>query len=184
MEEKLKQKPSDLIKVVLFGPESTGKSTLAKQLAEHYNTKWIPEFSRAYLQKKWNKEQKICEKKDIIPIAEGQISLENEVSLKANKVLFCDTNLLQTKVYSEAYFNGFVEPKVEKYALENKYDLYLLAYIDVPWEDDDLRDRPDRRGEMFNLFKTTLETYNLPFMVLKGTEEERLKMAITEIDKL
>ena len=102
MEEKLKQKPANLIKVVLFGPESTGKTTLARELANHYQTTWVPEYAREYLQEKWNKEQKTCEPHDLIPIAEGQIRLENDLTEKANKLLICDTDLLETKVYSEA----------------------------------------------------------------------------------
>ena len=92
MEKKLKQKNSNLVKVVLFGPESTGKTTLSGQLARYYSTVWTPEFAREYLQDKWNNERKICEQKDIIPIAEGQIKLENDLSLKADKVLICDTD--------------------------------------------------------------------------------------------
>ena len=71
MEEKLGQEPSDLIKIVLFGPESTGKTTLAKQLAKHYNTVWVPEYAREYLQKKWDDTKEICTLDDLIPIAVG-----------------------------------------------------------------------------------------------------------------
>ena len=85
MEKKLRQKPINLIKVVLFGPESTGKTTLSGQLARHYNTVWAPEFAREYLQDKWNNERKICEQQDIIPIAEGQIKLENDLAKKLIK---------------------------------------------------------------------------------------------------
>ena len=106
MEEKLKQEPTDLIKVVLFGPESTGKTTLAKELATYYKTNWVPEYAREYLQNKWDNEQKTCEFHDLLPIAVGQMNLENKLSLTANKILFCDTDLLETKVYSETYYNG------------------------------------------------------------------------------
>ena len=75
MEEKLRQKPINIVKVVLFGPESTGKTTLSKQLSKHYNTVWAPEYAREYLQKKWNNERKTCELHDILPIAIGQIKL-------------------------------------------------------------------------------------------------------------
>ena len=107
MEETLKQEPSNLIKVVLFGPESTGKTTLSRQLAEHYGTLWVPEYAREYLQEKWNREQKTCEPKDLIPIAQGQIKMENEMTKKATNLLVCDTDLLETKVYSEAYYLGY-----------------------------------------------------------------------------
>ena len=100
MEKNLSQVKSDCIKVVLFGPESTGKTTLSRQLARHYNSVWVREFARQYLQNKWNNERKTCEPSDLLPIAKGQINLENELALKANKVLICDTDLLETKVYS------------------------------------------------------------------------------------
>ncbi|HET8737802.1 MAG TPA: ATP-binding protein [Pricia sp.] len=184
MEEKLKQKPSDLIKVVLFGPESTGKTTLSKQLARHYSTVWVPEYAREYLQKKWNYERKTCEPKDLLPIARGQMRLENELTEKATNILVCDTDLLETKVYSEAYYVGHCDPLLEKYALENKYDLYLLTYIDVPWVHDDLRDKPDDREDMFVYFKETLEKYDRNFVILKGDKRTRLQRAVSEIDTL
>ncbi|MEJ4089714.1 ATP-binding protein [Galbibacter orientalis] len=184
MEEKLKQEPSDIIKIVMFGPESTGKTTLAQALAAHYNTKWVPEYAREYLQEKWNREQKTCEPKDLIPIAEGQIFLENKLTKQANKILFCDTDLLETKVYSEAYYLGNCDPILEKYAVENTYNLYFLTYIDVPWEKDDLRDKPEEREEMFDYFKNTLDTYNKSYVLLKGDFENRMKTAINHVEKL
>ena len=184
MEEKLRQQSSNLVKVVLFGPESTGKTTLSGQLARHYNTVWAPEFAREYLQDKWNNERKVCEQKDIIPIAEGQINLENSLSKKADKVLICDTDLLETKVYSEEYYGGFVDPELDKAAIENSYDIYFLTYIDTPWEADDLRDKPGERLEMFTAFESTLQKYNRPYILLKGDKETRLKKAIETIDTL
>ena len=184
MEETLKQKPSNIIKIVLFGPESTGKTTLSKQLARHYNTVWAPEYAREYLQNKWNNERKTCENSDLLPIARGQIKLENDLAQKADKILICDTDLLETKVYSEEYYGGFVNPTLEKAALNNTYNLYLLTYIDTPWEEDDLRDRPDQRLEMFRAFENTLKKYNRPYVLLQGSKKERLKIAIFEIDKI
>ena len=182
MEEKLEQKSSDLIKVVLFGPESTGKTTLSQQLARYYNTVWVPEYAREYLQEKWNNERKTCEPKDLLPIAEGQMRLENQLSDKATKILICDTDLLETKVYSEAYYVGHCDPLLEKYALKNHYDLYLLTYIDTPWVGDDLRDKPDERDKMFNYFKETLEKYDRNFIILEGDRGARLKTAVSTID--
>ena len=184
MEERLEQEPSDIIKVVLFGPESTGKTTLSEQLARHYNTVWVPEYAREYLQNKWNNECKTCEPDDLLPIAEGQMKMENDLTKKATKLLICDTDLLETKVYSEAYYVGHCDPILERYALQNQYDLYLLTYIDIPWVGDDLRDKPDEREYMFNFFKETLEKYNRKFITLKGDKKKRLTTAIQHIDKL
>ncbi len=184
MEEKLKQEPTDLVKIVLFGPESTGKTTLAAQLAKHYQTEWVPEYAREYLQDKWDREQKTCEPKDLLPIAVGQMALENQLAKKADRLLICDTDLLETKVYSEAYYLGYCDPVLEKYALGNQYDLYLLTSIDVPWEKDDLRDKPLEREHMFAYFRDTLIKYNRNFITLMGSEESRFLNAVKSIDQL
>lgn len=184
MEKKLKQEPSNCIKVVLFGPESTGKTTLSRQLARYYNSVWVPEYAREYLQNKWNNERKTCEPKDLIPIAEGQMQLENELAKKTETLLICDTDLLETKVYSEAYYSGACDPILEKYALENTYDLYFLTYIDTPWEADDLRDKPNERELMFEAFESALIENKRPYVLLKGSKKERLERAIKRVDEL
>lgn len=184
MEERFKQQPSNCIKVVVFGPESTGKTTLSMELANHYNTVWVPEYARTYLQKKWDATRKICEPEDLLPIAEGQMKLENALAQETNSVLICDTDLLETKVYSEAYYLGYCDPILEKYALENTYDLYFLTYIDTPWELDDLRDKPNERESMFQAFESALITNNRPYVLLEGNKKERLETAVTYIDKL
>ena len=184
MEKTLKQAPSDLIKVVIFGPESTGKTTLSDQLAKHYNTFCTPEFLRDYAQKKWDNEKKACEPKDIIPIAQGQIALENKQSKKANSLLICDTNLLETKVYAEAYFEDFSNLELDKAVSEHQYDMYFLTYIDTPWEADDLRDKPNEREEMFIRFENALIKLNKPYVLLKGNKTTRMQKAISVIDQL
>lgn len=184
MEKKYRQEPSDILKVVLFGPESTGKTTLSEQLARHYNTVWVPEYAREYLQDKWNNERKTCEPHDLLPIAAGQMLLENNLTQKATDVLICDTDLLETKVYSEAYYVGHCDPVLEKFALENQYNLYILTDIDIPWEEDDLRDKPNQREEMFKYFKDTLEKYHRNYILVKGEKKKRLKTAVEHIDKL
>lgn len=184
MEKDLRQEDINLVKIVLFGPESTGKTTLSIQLAKHYNTVWVQEYARPYLQKVWNQERRTCQQKDILPIAFGQIALENRLAKRADKVLVCDTDLLETKVYSSAYYGGFVDPILEKAATENTYNLYLLTYIDTPWEADDLRDRPEQRLEMFEAFQKALDQHHRPYLLLKGDKESRLKKAVEAIDAI
>ncbi|NAS31263.1 AAA family ATPase [Flavobacteriaceae bacterium R38] len=173
-----------IIKIVLFGPESTGKTTLSRQLADYYKTLWVPEYAREYLQDKWDNVQTTCEPEDLLPIAEGQIRCENELTEKVAELLICDTDLLETKVYSEAYYVGSCDPLLEKYAIENTYDLYLLTYIDIPWEKDDLRDKPNEREKMFNHFKKALDDYERPYVLIKGTRKERFETAVKAIDQL
>ena len=183
MEENLKQGKSEIIRIVLFGPESTGKTTLAKQLAEDYKTAWVPEYARNYLQEKWDKKGQICDENDMLPIAYGQIKLENESISIANKYLFCDTNLMVTKVFSEVYYN-YCDVQLDKAALEHEYDLFFLTDIDVPWEKDDLRDKPEGRESVFAVFKKTLIDNNKPFIILSGNKDLRLNKAITIINDL
>ncbi|HEX9979967.1 MAG TPA: DUF4301 family protein [Flavobacterium sp.] len=184
-ENTLKQQPAtaDIIKIAVYGPESTGKTTLAEQLAAHYNTVWAPEFARDYLQEKWNNAEKICAPEDILPIAIGHVRQENALLEKANKYLFLDTCLMQTKVYSEMYYNS-VDPLLDKAARKHKYDLFILTDIDVPWEKDDLRDKPNDRGMQFETFKNALMENSKPFITVSGDPESRLNQAITALDGL
>lgn len=184
MEKTLKQQPSKVVKIVLFGPESTGKTTISKKLAKHYNSIWVREYAREYLQNKWNNERKTCERSDQLPIAYGQMQLENDLAKKADRVLICDTDLLETAVYFENYYDKDIDPALKKAALQNKYNLYLLTYIDTPWEQDDIRENPDSRREMFNTFEKTLKKYNLPYVLLKGDLTIRLKAATKAIDSI
>ncbi|WP_343613655.1 DUF4301 family protein [Flavobacterium sp.] len=183
MEKNLRQQKTNIIKIALFGPESTGKTTLAKQLAEYYETEWVPEFARDYLQKKWEENQHVCNADDMMPIAYGQVALENEKLSSAKKYLFCDTNLMVTKVFSEVYY-GFCDPLLNEAALEHDYDLFFLTNIDVPWEKDDIRDKAEGRETVFSVFKQTLINTKKPFITLSGNKESRLAKATAIIDAL
>lgn len=183
MEENLKQQATDKIRIALYGPESTGKTTLAKQLATHFESSWIPEFAREYLQEKWDRSQEICEPKDLLPIAIGQMKLENQaLSLDAN-YLFADTNLMCTKVFSEIYY-GFCDPVLDKAARKHKYDLFFLTDIDVPFEKDDLRDKPDEREMLLQKFEEALIENKKPYILLSGNQEERFEKAVTILNDL
>ncbi len=172
------------LKVVLFGPESTGKTTLGNQLALHYKTNLVPEFARSYLQEKWDKKNEICSLKDLPIIVNGQKNLEGKIFKKLNKVIFCDTNVLVTQIWSQTHFNGFCSPEILKAVKESNYDFYLLTDIDVPWQADDLRDRPNDREKMLNTFKESLEYYGFPYKLISGDISTRMKSSIKIIDKL
>ncbi len=183
MEKDLRQQKTNIIKIALFGPESTGKTTLAKQLAEYYETQWVPEFARDYLQEKWEENQHICVADDLLPIAYGQVALENEKLSLAKKYLFCDTNLMVTKVFSEIYY-GFCDPLLNQAAVEHEYDLFFLTDIDVPWEKDDIRDTADGRETVFSVFKQSLIDTKKPFITISGDKKSRLEKATTIINDL
>jgi NadR type nicotinamide-nucleotide adenylyltransferase len=178
MEETLKQQPSDCLRIVLFGPESSGKTTMARQLAEHFQTTWVPEYMRTYLQEKWDVKKETVVKDDLIPIARGQLECENRLIKSANQFLFCDTNLLEIKVYSQYYYDGFCPSEILEACENGIYDFYFLTYIDTPWEKDDLRDRPNDRQNMFRTFENELRKNKIPYSLLRGTKKERLNSAI------
>jgi HTH-type transcriptional repressor of NAD biosynthesis genes len=184
LEKDFTQQTSDCLKVVLYGPESSGKTTLVNRLADHFNTVSVPEFMRIYLQDKWDKSQTVCEKNDLIPIAKGQLNSENELAQVANKYLFCDTNLREIKVYSKAYYDDFCPKEILSAVNKHHYHLYLLTYIDTPWEADDLRDKPTEREAMFLKFKNELDINNCNYVLLQGSVEDRLKTAIKHCEAL
>ncbi|MBC7525199.1 MAG: DUF4301 family protein [Flavobacterium sp.] len=183
MEENLKQEHTDIIKIALFGPESTGKTSLAKQLASVFNTLWVPEFARNYLQEKWTDKKQICQFEDLLPIAIGQTKLENQGLQNANKFLFCDTTVLVTKIFSDINYKK-CDPIIEKVARKHKYDLFFLTDVDVPWEKDDLRDQPENREATLTLFETELIESKKPYLKLSGNADFRLNNAIKIVTDL
>lgn len=184
MEEKLAQRSATCLRFVIFGPESTGKTTLSEDLSKHFKEPLVPEYMRTYLQQKWDEEKKVCEPEDLIPIAEGQMRLENEKISEAKNLIICDTNLLELKVYAEAYYDDWCPEAILKHALNNQYDCYFLTYIDVPWVSDDLRDKPHDREGMFKRFKEELIKHDLPYQTIKGNRQDRLNQAIEKINQL
>ncbi len=185
MEENLKQpgNVTGILKIAVFGPESTGKTTLASQLAAEFNTTWAAEFARDYLQKKYDDSARPCAPEDLLPIALGQIELEAQALRGARDFVFCDTCLLQTKVYADHYF-GICDASIAKAAAEHHYDLFLLTDVDVPWTPDDLRDRPNDRDNMLQDFRAALEQHNKPYILLSGSARERLEEAKSILKKL
>ena len=180
----LQQQHSSLLRVVVFGPESTGKTTLCKDLAAHYNTLWVPVFARDFLQKKWDTTQEVCTLEDLLTISQGQMDLENEALKNANKILFCDTNVLVTQIWSETHFEGYCDPKILAAVKQVHYDLYLLTGIDIPWEADDLRDHPNDRARMLEYFKIKLKEQKIAYKHIKGDRKNRIKQATTAIDSI
>lgn len=183
MEKDLEQRKSDNIKIVLIGPESTGKTTLARHLAEHFDTAWVREYLREFSEEKLKKNNKKVEKSDNYTLVKNQISLENEAIQKANNFLFCDTNFVQTMIYSELYF-GEKDDFFDECLKNLKYDLYLLTEIDVEWEEDGIRDAPFERENHYKYFKKRLTELNKPFIEISGNEEQRKQKAIQIMNDL
>ena len=184
MENALQQLPFDGKRIVLYGPESTGKTTLAKELARHFSTGWVPEFARDYLQQKWDTTQTVCSLEDLPIIVKGQLDLENSLVPQAQRFLFCDTNVLVTQIWSQTHFEGYCAPEIMHAVDVLEYDFYLLTDIDVPWEKDDLRDRPQQRNTMLDFFEKELIRRNLPYQKLTGPHQERFLKTVSLLEKI
>lgn len=168
-----------LIRVVLIGSESTGKTVLARELAAHYGSELVPEFVRDFARSKGSP----IELADTGAIARGQMALEDEHAERATQLLIQDTDLLSTVVYSGHYY-GECPAWIADIARERKPDLYLLLEIDVPWVPDDVRDRETRREEMQQLFRDAVAKSGVKYVVIEGTWEQRSQLARAAIDNL
>lgn len=168
----------DAKKVCVIGPECTGKTVLSEGLAARLNTVWVAEYARAYL----NKLNKPYVEADLIKIAHGQLRMEDEWMYDARKVLVCDTNLYVIKVWSEFKY-GKCDQIILDLIAERKYDLYLLTCIDVPWTWDPLREHPNSREELFNIYLNEMKNQPVPFVEIKGSEQERLDLAMAAVKK-
>ena len=170
-----------LKKIVILGPESTGKSTLCEALAKHYHTIWCPEYARKFLSEigtAYNYD-------DLLTIAKGQLALEDASVEKANDMLIIDTDLYVMKVWCEYVFNN-CHPFILEKINERKYDAYLLCDIDLPWTPDEMREYPNEepRKELFTIYKEVLINQKTPWGIVSGLGETRNHNAIALIEKL
>lgn len=168
-----------MIRVAITGPESTGKSILTRQLADHFNASWVPEYARDYI----SNLDRPYEEKDLLAIAKGQIEQENKLIANQPPLLFVDTELTVIKIWSEFKY-GKCNPWIEREWQNQVYDLYLLMNIDLPWQDDPQREHPYARKELFDLYVKALKTKNAPFEVISGQGKERLNNALRVISEM
>lgn len=168
-----------MIRVVLTGSESTGKSDLARALAAHYHTAWAAEYVRDYMAAKGA----ALEASDVEAIARGQIAREDDAAAGANRLVILDTDLFSTFVYACHYY-GSCPHWVERAARERRAELYLLLDVDAPWSPDPQRDRGDQREEMHALFRNALDAAGARYVTISGDWEQRWARAIEAIDGL
>ena len=172
-------------KVVVIGPESTGKTTLCKQLATYFQTQWCPEFAREYLLEHGMD----YSYDDLLTIAKGQVALEEKYTSNLqpptsndHSLLFIDTDMYVMKIWCE-----FVFGKCHQFILDQiasrKYDLYFLCNIDLPWIKDELREYPDvdRRKQLYNIYTQTMTNQTTPWIDISGSYDERLQKAIAAV---
>ncbi|RKR81705.1 NadR type nicotinamide-nucleotide adenylyltransferase [Mucilaginibacter gracilis] len=165
------------LKIAIVGPESTGKSTMSAYLAAYYHTVWVPEFAREYCDNlteapTWQ---------DEINMFHGQIALENQLLPQANRLLICDTTFITVKIWSDQMF-GQAPQQVLDELTHHHYDYYLLLNIDLPWEDDPLRDFPNLREHFMQVWHTELQALNANYVVISGLGNERYNNAVDAID--
>jgi NadR type nicotinamide-nucleotide adenylyltransferase len=167
-------------KIIVIGPESTGKSTLCEQLANHYKTCWCPEFAREYLlEKKGN-----YNFEDLLNIAMGQLELEDTlINLATNGFYFIDTDMYVMKVWCEVSFEQ-CHTWILKQIAKRQYDMYLLCNIDLPWVKDELREYPDinMRRRLYKIYKDIMINSGTRWAEISGTDMQRFQMATSIID--
>jgi NadR type nicotinamide-nucleotide adenylyltransferase len=165
-------------RIVVIGPESTGKSSLSQALAALYHTVWVPEYARTYLETL----NRPYTEKDLLTIAHGQLALEDEQAASANGLLICDTDLHVIKVWSEHRY-GRCAPWILQQIEQRRYDLYLLTDIDIRWEDDPLREHPEpeMRLHFYKIYKDIVQNSGVPWAPVSGEPEKRLAAAAAAI---
>ena len=182
-------------KIVVIGPESTGKSTLCRQLAQHYNTVWMPEFARQYL----TDHGTAYTFNDLLAIAKGHVALEDtylqqgagnhlpmhNATTRTPPVLFIDTDLYVMKVWCEFVF-GQCHTWILDQIVQRNYDLYLCCNIDLPWVKDDLREYPDfeSREKLYHMYKDILVNQQVPWINVSGDYNQRLQKAIRGVEQV
>jgi NadR type nicotinamide-nucleotide adenylyltransferase len=166
-------------RVCIFGPESTGKSTLTMRLADHFRATPVPEFARAWLESRPGP----VVKSDIPVIARGQIALEDALARNANRMLICDTDVVSTTIWSEALF-GECDLWIRDQADRRDYDLYLLMDVDVPWVADSVRYLPAERVSFFDRCEAELRRRGRRYEVIRGSWEDRFTRAVTVIERI
>lgn len=167
-------------RIVLTGAESTGKSTLAAALAEHYNEPLTTEYVRHYVAAVTRE----LTENDLDPIARGQFKTEDAVLDQANRLVLHDTNILSSILYADHYFDRTLEWVNERF-LERDYTLYLLCMPDIPWvADEGQREGPKAREELHKMFKAKLDSIKLPYVEIRGSETTRFDTAVAAINDI
>ncbi|WP_214227159.1 ATP-binding protein [Pedobacter sp. B4-66] len=165
-------------KIAIVGPESTGKSTITQQLAKHYNTLWVPEYARYYCAGLTEP----CNLQDEVNMFHGQLALEDSILAIAEKdLIFCDTTFITVKIWSDEVFGE--TPQIVLDALPKyNYDLYLLMDIDLPWQEDPLRDFPHKREHFMQVWHKELNTLKATYVIVSGQSDDRLNNAIAAVE--
>lgn len=166
-----------MIKIAITGPESTGKSTLADDLAKHFKVQWAREFARDYLQQRSGN----YSMKDLDVIAKGQ--QKNIDALSNQNILITDTEMTVIKIWSEFKF-GECSSIINNLWKEQLFDLYLLCAPDIPYEPDPLREHEEFREELFEIYHNVLSNMKVNFVVISGDQQMRLNQAIATVEKL
>ena len=175
----MEKRERSIIKVAVVGPESTGKTTLCEQLATHYNTIYVPEFAREYL----NSINRPYTLQDVLHISNEQEKIENEFEKKANSILFCDTSLITIKIWLNVKYNYF-NAELENKLLKENAHFYLLTKPDIPWENDGLREHPHFRNELFNMHVDILNKLGFNYEIISGDGNLRIEQAKGIINNL
>ncbi|NJM94050.1 MAG: ATP-binding protein [Cytophagales bacterium] len=169
---------SRLYKIAVVGPESTGKSTLSAQLACGLATRWVPEFARYYL----HHLSRPYQPQDIELMASEQVASEARIAPFAQRFLICDTTPLVEKIWMEVKY-GQASPRLLQLCAQSTYHYYLLTNIDLPWEEDPLREHPYEREMLLERYRTALEEMGAHYTIVSGQAEDRWQQALHQVLK-
>jgi NadR type nicotinamide-nucleotide adenylyltransferase len=167
----------NILKIAVVGPESTGKSSMSDYLAAHYHTIAVPEYAREYCANLTEP----CTWQDEINMFYGQLALEEELLPKANNILICDTTFITVKIWSDQMF-GQTPQQVLDELPKHPYDLYLLLNIDLPWQDDPLRNFPTMREHFMDIWHKELDALQANYVLISGTGADRYNSAVKAVD--
>lgn len=171
-------------RVCVLGAESTGTTTLAKDLAKHYQTVWVPEFGRIYSEGKlFAGKEAEWRSEEFVTIARAQGELEDKLAESSNGLVICDTDAFATSVWHERYMNNKSE-EVERIASERSYDLYILTGDEIPFVQDGTRDGEHIRNKMHERFIKKFEETQRQLIVVSGAPEERVRQSVAAIDQI
>ena len=167
-------------KIVITGPESTGKTTLAEALSKHYNCPVVKEYAVEYLENTAGK----YTYRDLLKIAKGQIATEEKICHNTvSEIGICDTDLITIKIWSKVKYNK-VSRWIMKTIRERHYDHYLLCAPDIQWHYDKFRENPNDRDWLFTLYENELKKYKKDYSIIRGKGIQRVQSAIEIIDSL